>query len=218
MQNTKSAATQMTAMERLGLDNEADALRQKLYGTLSEKTGVQPEDIQAMREGYGGQYSLKNALESGHMQRLTNVGRESQGGGSGIHPSRAGLVDKAITFVKGGPERIANRQFRSRMAAFEPEAPQYMTPNPPQPQGFQPAQMSRGVLDRINAVGTDEGVQPRPQAPPPNLSGPMQRAPLVAESQRVSQEFNEGLNAAERARRAAREATRGKRLTNLEGQ
>jgi len=128
----KSSGAEMTALERQGLENEAGALRQKLYRGLSEKTGVAPEEIQAMREGYGGQFSLKNALESGHMQRLTRTGLSSQGAGTGIYPSKAGIIDKVMTTLRGGPEAIANRQFSSRIAKFDPEAALRPMPKPNQ--------------------------------------------------------------------------------------
>ena len=128
----KSSGAEMTALERQGLENEAGALRQKLYQGLSEKTGVAPEEIQAMREGYGGQFSLKNALESGHMQRLTRTGLSSQGAGTGIYPSKAGIIDKVMTTLRGGPEAIANRQFSSRIAKFDPEAALRPMPKPNQ--------------------------------------------------------------------------------------
>lgn len=124
----KSGGAELTALERQGLEGEAGKLRQILYRELSKRTGVPAEEIQNMREGYGGQYALKNALESGHYNRLTRSGMTAQGGGSSIYPSKSGIIDRAITAIRGGPEAIANRQFRSRMAAFEPEPPKYPTP------------------------------------------------------------------------------------------
>ena len=210
--SAKSTGAEMTAQERLGLENEGKALRQKLYQTLSERTGVSPEEIQGMREGYGGQFALKNALEGGHYNRLTRVGLQSQGAGSGIYPSKAGIVDKLITSLRGGPERIANRQFSKQISAFDPQAPNYPTPNPPTPPGFEMPNVSQDMLRRIEAVGTDEGVE---GAPPPiakPLNGPMRKASSVLENERISRAMENESNAAFHQKRAANTATAGKRL------
>jgi hypothetical protein len=206
----KSAGAEMTAQERLGLENEGKALRQNLYRSLSEKTGVSPEDIQGMREGYGGQYAFKNALEGGHYNRLTRVGLESQGAGTGIYPSKAGLVEKLMTTLRGGPERIANRQFSSGMRLFDPEAPSRPTPFVNAPPDVQPAlNMPPVDLNRVRAWTSEP--PPRVIATTP-LNGPMAKAPAVQESERLAKSFQDEQNAAFHARRAANRATAGKRL------
>lgn len=130
LRTARSGGQELTAAEKLGLDAEAGKLRQILYRELSNRSGVSPGDIQNLREGYGGQFAIKNALESGHYGRLTRAGQMSQGA-SGVPLSKPGIIDALITNLRGGPEAIANRQFRSRMSAFEPQAPNYPTPNPP---------------------------------------------------------------------------------------
>ena len=199
----KSGGMEMTALERQGLENEAGALRSKLYHGLSEKTGVSPEDIQSLREGYGGQYTLKNALESGHMGRLTRSAASSQGEGVGIYPSKAGLIDKTLTALRGGPEAIANRQFRKAIKAFDPQAPNYPTPTAQQASPFAMPPISEDMARRIGAVGTDEGVQPRPAPTQRPLNGPMSKAPAVAEAEKASQALQNEQNQAFHGRRAA---------------
>lgn len=208
----KSVGQEMTAAEKLGLENEAGALRSKLYQNLSQKTGISPEDIQSLREGYGGQYTLKNALESGHYGRLTRVGAASQGEGVGVYPSKSGLIEKAITTLRGGPEAIANRQFRKAIRAFEPREPSYVQPNPPAAKPFAGPYMSDEMARRIGAVGTDQGVQPTPAPPQRSLNGPMAKAASVVDAERAAKAFQDEQNQAFHARRAANQATAGKRL------
>lgn len=210
----KSAGAEMTAQERLGLENEGKALRQKLYSGLSEKTGVPPEDIQGMREGYGGQFALKNALEGGHMQRLTRVGLESQGAGTGIYPSKAGIIDKAMTALRGGPERIANRQFAKRINAFEPEAVTRPMPVRLPQAPFEPSTpISESMARQVNAVepAGATGVQPQPVAAP-RTNGPIAKAPTILENEKASQDFQDQQNAAARMKKEANRASAGKRL------
>lgn len=210
----KSAGAEMTAQERLGLENEGKALRQKLYSALSEKTGVPPEDIQGMREGYGGQFALKNALEGGHMQRLTRVGLESQGAGTGIYPSKAGIIDKAMTALRGGPERIANRQFAKRINAFEPEAVTRPMPVRLPQAPFEPSTpISESMARQVNAVepAGATGVQPQPVAAP-RTNGPIAKAPTILENEKASQDFQDQQNAAARMKKEANRASAGKRL------
>lgn len=227
----RSGGAEMTALERQGLEEEAGALRSKLYDELSQRTGVSPEDIQSMREGYGGQYSIKNALESGHYSRLTNTGRMSQGGGAGIYPSKAGLVDKLITTLRGGPEAIANRQFRSRIAKFEPQAPSYLTPHPPSETPFEPQSQilaPRPEYPRMTETPY-EPLTPRERDVLHPFNGPLQKVtdiPSLREdyegASSIRDEANRQYHASEAAKRAAEAgrmadnyATRGTRLQRL---
>ena len=121
----RSVGQEMTAAERLGLENEANGLRSILYNELSERTGIAPSEIQRLREGYGGQYAIKDALESGHYQRLSNIGRAGQMGTSGVPLTKTDLTGRLMNWLRGGPERIANRQFASRIRAFPATEPTY---------------------------------------------------------------------------------------------
>jgi hypothetical protein len=203
----KSAGAEMTALERQGLENEVGALRSKLYGPLSESSGIPPEDIQALREGYGGQYTIKNALESGHYNRLTKEGFASQGG-NGVPLSKPDLISRAFTALRGGPEAIANRQFARRIAKFEPEAPFRPMPRamtPPE----EPVPINEDLVRRLNPVPDIQGHR----TPPVVVSqGPMAKAPAVAQAEQASKAFQEEQNKSYAAKRAAREATKGTRL------
>ena len=121
--NAKSAGESMTAQERLGLENEAKGLRQKLYDSLSQKTGVAGPDIRTLREGYGGEFGLANALESARNARLTRVGQESQGNTvseakgriSGIPPcGRCRLCAVASKQLQIASLRIASSHLENR--------------------------------------------------------------------------------------------------------
>ncbi len=197
---SKSTGQLMTALEKTGAEAELKGLRGKLYDTLAEKTGYAPEDIQAMREGYGGQFTLKNALESGHMGRLTAEGRASQGG-SAFPTSKAGFLDRVVQKIPGmNPTAVANRQFAKRIQAFDPEAPKYLQPNPPRQTPFMGAPVNPEVEGRIGAVGTDTGVKPTLIPPKAPTQGLMKKAPAVSEAEGVSKGFQDEENAAYRAR------------------
>lgn len=186
----KSEGATMTAQERTGLEGEAKALRQKLYESLSEKTGVKPEDIKTMREGYGGQYTVANALQSGRMARLDRGAAESQGGTALNVPQTLGsLPDRLWKALRGGEEAIANRQFGKRIQAFEPQAPNLPMPQIQAPKPYEsPIKLSPEMEQRVGAQGSPGGV--RPGIFTDKIQNPLPNVNEVPELQKAAQSAN----------------------------
>jgi hypothetical protein len=200
----KSEGATLTAIERTGLESEVKALRGKLYDTLAEKTGMPADDIQELREGYGGQYTLADALQSARMARLGRIGAASQGVNAvGVpRPNLWEIPNTVWKSLRGGEEAIANRQFRSRIGAFEPSAPARLMPNPPAPRPYvagpdvPPRPM--GPMPSYDA--------PRPPTPSPlnDINGPMRpitEVPELNEALKASQALEGRANAAYAAER-----------------
>jgi hypothetical protein len=183
----KSEGATMTAMERTGLEAEAKALRSKLYDTLSEKTGIPGDQIRDLREGYGGQFTIADAIQSGRMGRLNRIAAESQTGSvPGFPTGMADLPGRMLRFLKGGEEAIANRQFRSAIRGFEPQASQRPMPNIPAPRPYESAPMSPEMQARISATGA--GIEPLPPRTqeflkPVPMQGPQGGLPSVSDVQ-----------------------------------
>jgi hypothetical protein len=113
-------------------DDEVSYLRGKLYSSLEHTTGIPQEDLQNLREGYGGEFSLANQLEAAQNARLTRVGEQAQGKTS-INIRRPSILEApgmAYNALKGGEQAIADRQFSAAIKDVQPQAPVRPTPPP----------------------------------------------------------------------------------------
>lgn len=115
----------LTILSKGGVQDQLDALRSTLYDNLSQKTGIAPDQLQALREGYGGQFTMADGLESAQNARLTRTGRASQGVAAigSVPTSLADIPGKFITAARGGEQAIADRQFGTAMRDVQPQAP-----------------------------------------------------------------------------------------------
>lgn len=128
--NSTGAALDVLAKSKWG--DELSYLRGKLYPALENTTGIPANDIQNLREGYGGEFSLANNLESAQNARLTRTGVQSQGQTSIAvkKPSILELPGQVVQAIKGGEQSIADRQFSSAMNGVKSAEPIRPTPPP----------------------------------------------------------------------------------------
>lgn len=131
--NAKTGGQQMSATEKLGLDTEASKLRNLLYNELGQRTGIDPGDIQSLRSNYGQQFELADTIDAARRSRLGQIGA-TQEAGSGIALNKAGLLEKALTRVRGGQQYLADSNFRGAVSKFEPSPTNYPQPVAPDPQ------------------------------------------------------------------------------------
>jgi hypothetical protein len=129
--NSKTIGADMTAQQRLGLQNEAAALRQRLYENLGNATGVAPDAIKSMREGYGQQFGIADQIDAARRARLGQIGAGEEG--SSVPLDKTGLIQKAFTKARGGQQYLADRNFRRYASRFEPTSPTYPQPVAPDP-------------------------------------------------------------------------------------
>ena len=122
----KTGGQEMTAMEKLGLQNEAGKLRDILGRELSSRTGVSPEDSTGLRQGYGKQFEIADTIDAARRARLGQIGTNAEG--SSVPTSKTGLLDKAFTKIRGGQQYLADRNFRKAAGAFEPTNATYPEP------------------------------------------------------------------------------------------
>lgn len=106
-----NAGATMTALERLGLDNEAGALRQTLYNELAKDTGMTPEAIKKLRTDYGQSYDIASK---------TDAARRRVGTGGPIPLTKEGLIQSVLENVVGGRDAIADRGVQSALQQFKP--------------------------------------------------------------------------------------------------
>lgn len=134
--NTAKASNSGDALQMLeksGVQDQLGYLRRVLYDNVSKKTGIPPDQLQTLREGYGGQFTVADALESAQNARLTRTGAASQGQQSISlkRPSVLELPGQIYQGIKGGEQAISDRQFSSAIKDVQPQAPARPLPNPP---------------------------------------------------------------------------------------
>ena len=123
--NAKTAGASMTALERQGLEGEANSLRQRLYSELGQRTGLQPEAIKGMRESYGKQFGIADTIDAARRARLGPKGAAAEAGN--IPTSKTSLASSLVPNTL--KDYLANRNFRNAAKAFEPRAPEYPQPH-----------------------------------------------------------------------------------------
>ncbi len=119
MGRAKTTGAEISEMDRIGLENEHNKLAQMMNRHLSAKTGVPPEQIDALRQGYGKQFGIADTIDSARRARLGPMGAQAEGGTT-LPTSKTGLLDKAFTAVRGGQQYLADRNFRKAANKFEP--------------------------------------------------------------------------------------------------
>lgn len=147
-QNAMSESKQMTAVERSGLEDERRFLTGKLYNELSQRTGIPPEDIKGMRESYGKQFDIADAMDTARRARNNQVGIAAEGGNP-LPTSKTGFIDKALTGMRGGRDYIANSNFRKAVSPFEATPIEY--PQPQYPQQLQGDQYNNPFINKARS-------------------------------------------------------------------
>ena len=83
-----------------------------------------------MREGYGKQFTIADTIDAARRSRLGQIGANAEGGS--VPLSKMGVLDKAVTALRGGQEYLANRNFRKAASPFAPVTPEFPQPQYPQ--------------------------------------------------------------------------------------
>lgn len=210
--SSKTQGAQMSAEQQSGLEAEAGHLKGLLYKEIGTRTGVDPNVIRDLRQSYGQQFSLADTIDAARRARLGRTGAMEESG-TPTPLTKAGLVDRFLDFARGGQEFVANGKLRRAMQDFQPAPQEYPTPNRPQNRPFQPMPASSEVLQRVTATGEPgDAVAPREREILRPIDGPMAKAPTVVESEHLAKAFQDEQNAAFHRKRAANQATAGRRL------
>lgn len=106
-----SANATITALEKTGLQDEANALRTKLYGELSKDSGLSPDEIKQLRQSYGQSYDIASK---------TDAARRRVGPGGVLPTTKEGLIKSVLENVVGGRDAIADRGVQSALQRFKP--------------------------------------------------------------------------------------------------
>lgn len=133
---------------------ERSALTDILHNELSRRTGVPAENIAALRQRFGRQYSLADQTLAKVNQRQSGISNANEG--ANTPTSKTGFVSELINKARGGPEAISNRAFRKALgktgniqATDLPEVNPPATPNNPRVPSWQNNNPPSTVLDSI---------------------------------------------------------------------
>ena len=105
----RTGGQELTALERKNLETERDQLNDTLYGTLSERSGLPVEQIQAINQRGGALQHVGDEADAAQAMR--------RAGFSGYTPNGLPMPFTAmergmrlLNYVRGGQERVAGRQ------------------------------------------------------------------------------------------------------------
>jgi hypothetical protein len=113
----KEAGQVMTALENeSALQAEKVALTEVLHREIAKNLGIQPEQVAAQRQKFGRMYSVSDQTTAAVNQRQSSAGKAGEGRRD-IPVTTAGAVAEAWNKMRGGPEAIADKNFRRALKA-----------------------------------------------------------------------------------------------------
>jgi len=125
----KTTGQEMTADQKLGLENEGKALRSLLYKELSKRTGLSPEDISGFRQSYGKQFGIADTIDAARRARSGEIASSAERG-SPVPVSTPSVLQRAFEKLSGGQEYVADSRFRKAINSIEGRPQLFPAPQP----------------------------------------------------------------------------------------
>lgn len=111
--------------------SEKQALTNVLHKQLGEATGLPAQAISDLRMQAGKLRTVADESQASANRDLTAAGKQAMGTTTSAVGTKAGLIDRGLQMVQGGPEVIGNRQINSALQKVEPTSLNLPTPAPP---------------------------------------------------------------------------------------
>ena len=240
----RTGGQELTALERKNLETERDQLNDTLYGTLSERSGLPVEQIQAINQRGGALQHVGDEADAAQAMR--------RAGFSGYTPTGLPMPFTAmergmrlLNYVRGGPERVAGRQlgrvFNQVGSPAEPlPDPQAINNYRQMAEQSDLGNMSRTIEGQNQnraasmarkpaGMGPTQPPQAETMSPEPqlrimadklasrraNMTQQREIQQAASEAERQRQNQNRAASEAERQRQAENYATRGTRLERV---
>lgn len=129
----KSLSSQTSAANTSDADliAEKNALTNVLHKNLSAATGLPPDAIADLRVQAGKLRTIADESMASANRDLTAAGKQAMGTTTSAVGTKAGLIDRGMQMVQGGPEIIGNRQVLGALRNVTPKA--LNLPTPPTP-------------------------------------------------------------------------------------
>ena len=110
------------APERMAeLQAEKAKLVEILHDELAKRNGVRPQDVATLRQTFGRRYTI--ADETGAATNAREHGTALNEQGRQVPLSKAGVIDRAVTSLRGGPERVADRNLTKALRDYRGGSP-----------------------------------------------------------------------------------------------
>ena len=223
----RTGGQELTALERKNLETERDQLNDTLYGTLSERSGLPVEQIQAINQRGGALQHVGDEADAAQAMRRAGL--------SGYTPTGLPMPFTAmergmrlLNYVRGGPERVAGRQlgrvFNQVGSPAEPlPDPQAINNYRQMAEQSDLGNMSR-TIERKNqnqaasmarkpaGMGPTQPPQAETMSPEPQLRIMADKLASRRANMTQQSEIQQAASEAERQRQAENYATRGTRL------
>lgn len=140
------------------LKAEKGALTDILHKELAKRAGMKPEDVAGLRQRFGRMYSVADQTEAAVNQRQSSAGKAGEGRRDVPTTVAGTAADLFNRVVRGGPEGIANRNFRKAIGntgGIEPTTIPEVRPVPPTMQRGIPAwQLRQRLAERTEQEPT----------------------------------------------------------------
>src|SRR5579871_3056067 len=129
----KPLAAQTSAANTSDADliSEKNALTNVLHKQLGEATGLTPEAISDLRTQAGKLRTIADESQASANRDLTAAGKQAMGTTTSAVGTKAGIIDRGLQMVQGGPEVIGNRQINSALTKIQPKPLDLPQANPP---------------------------------------------------------------------------------------
>lgn len=111
---------------------EKNALTNVLHKQLGEATGLDPDDIANIRIQAGKLRTIADESQASANRDLTAAGKQAMGTTTSAVGTKAGIIDRGLQMVQGGPEVIGNRQINSALQKVQPKQLSLPQPVPPE--------------------------------------------------------------------------------------
>lgn len=122
-QNFRQATTGQTNAANV---SDADLIAEKrkltnlLHNTLADKTGLEPEDIAALRQKAGKLRTIADEVRLSANTNTTAAGKAAMGRSDIPTGTKLGIAERLLQAVQGGPEIIGNRAVNRALKGVNP--------------------------------------------------------------------------------------------------
>ncbi|WP_348269757.1 hypothetical protein P8936_16540 [Edaphobacter paludis] len=110
--------------------SEKQALTNVLHKQLGEATGLPAQAISDLRTQAGKLRTVADESQASANRDLTAAGKQAMGTTTSAVGTKAGLIDRGLQMVQGGPEVIGNRQVNSALQKIQPTPLNLPQPSP----------------------------------------------------------------------------------------
>lgn len=127
-----AAQTSTANVSDADLIAEKSALTNIIDTKLASSSGLSPDDIAAIRQQAGKLRTIADESQASANRDLTAAGKQAMGTTTSAVGTKAGIIDRGLQMVQGGPEVIGNRQVNAALKDVQAKPLNLPQPTPPE--------------------------------------------------------------------------------------